>query len=54
MVFSYRTIRELAGVLGRDKLIEIVFGIRLRACVSPRDRLHPSLRREEMYGDDGR
>jgi hypothetical protein len=38
IVFSYCTIRELARVLGRDKLIEIVFGIRLRARVSPHDR----------------
>jgi hypothetical protein len=38
IVFSYCTIRELARVLGRDKLIEIFFGIRLRARVSPPDR----------------
>jgi hypothetical protein len=38
MIFSYCTIRELARVLGRDKLIEIFFGIRLRARVSPNER----------------
>ena len=38
IVFSYCTIRELARVLGRDRLIEIFFGIRLRARVSPHDR----------------
>jgi len=38
MVFSYCTIRELARVLGRDKIIEMFFGIRPRARVSPNDR----------------
>src|SRR5215470_14052816 len=39
MIFSYCTIRELARVLGRDKLMEIMFGIRVRAArVSPHDR----------------
>lgn len=42
MVFSYCTIRELARVIGRDRLIEMFFGIRPRARVSPDDRLHPS------------
>ena len=38
MIFSYCTIRELARVLGEDKLIEMFFGIRRRARVSPHDR----------------
>jgi hypothetical protein len=38
MVFAYCTIRELARVLGRDKLIEMFFGLRRRARVSPHDR----------------
>jgi len=39
MIFAYCTIRELARVLGRDKLMEIMFGIRVRAArVSPHDR----------------
>ena len=38
MIFAYCTIRELARVLGRDKLLEMFFGIRLRARVSPHDR----------------
>ena len=38
MIFSYCTIRELARVLGRDKVIEMFFGIRLRARVSPNER----------------
>ena len=42
MVFSYCTIHELARVLGKAKLIEMFFGIRVRARVSPHDRLHPS------------
>ena len=42
MIFAYCTIRELARVLGRDKLIEMFFGTRLRARVSPHDRSHPS------------
>jgi hypothetical protein len=31
MIFSYSTIRELARVIGREKLIEMFFGIHLRA-----------------------
>ena len=42
IVFSYCMMRELARVLGKDKLIEMFFGIRVRARVSPHDRLHPS------------
>jgi hypothetical protein len=43
IVFSYCTIRELGRVLGKAKLIEMFFGIRVRARVSPYDRLqHPS------------
>ena len=42
MIFSYCTIRELARVLGRDQLLEMFFGIRPRARVSPHDRFHPS------------
>jgi hypothetical protein len=38
MIFSYCTIRELARALGRDKLIEMFFGIRLRPRVSPHER----------------
>jgi hypothetical protein len=38
IVFSYCTIRELARVLGKAKLIEMFFGIRVRARVSPHDR----------------
>jgi hypothetical protein len=38
IVFSYCTIRELARVLGRARLIEMFFGIRGRARVSPHDR----------------
>jgi hypothetical protein len=38
LIFSYCTIRELARVLGEDKLIEMFFGIRRRARVSPHDR----------------
>jgi hypothetical protein len=42
IVFSYCTIRELGRVLGRAKLIEMFFGIQVRARVSLHDRLHPS------------
>jgi hypothetical protein len=42
MIFAYCTIRELARVLGRDKLLEMFFGIRPRARVSPHNRCHPS------------
>ena len=38
IVFSYCTIRELGRVLGKDKLIEMFFGIRVRARVSPHDQ----------------
>jgi hypothetical protein len=38
IVFSYCTIRELARVLGRDKLIGMFFGIRVNSHVSHRDR----------------
>jgi len=38
MIFAYCTFRELARVLGGDKLIEMFFGIRLRTRVSPHDR----------------
>jgi hypothetical protein len=42
MIVAYCTIRELTRVLGRDKLIEMFFGIRPRARMSPYDRVHPS------------
>jgi hypothetical protein len=38
IVFSYCTMRELARVLGRDTLMEMFFGIRVCARVSPHDR----------------
>ena len=38
MIFTYCTIRELARVLGEDKLIEMFFGLRRRARVSLHDR----------------
>jgi hypothetical protein len=38
MVLSYCAIRELARVVGRDRLIEMFFGIRPRARASPFDR----------------
>ena len=42
MIFSYCTIRELARVLGEDRIIEMFFGICLRTRVSPHDRLRSS------------